>query len=538
MCRIFVYILLLLFAVPLLHSQENTPFYLKNTDWLQQKDAKKWEKLVGQIPDADKLIQQSNECYLQVAAIETESSDKTKQKQVTKLEKQSAEYYKQALIKYKDIYQGLYAVLSDNIDEAAKTHPAYTDMLHFNSQAEELYAVANDLSDEGQRGQFSQANEFLLAAVEKGVSVFNVPQSAYVNNIGGTTNEPAVSDDIVINPEFYRKYKEYVEKYDTPDPFVIGQLLQTGSSYAGFEEYKEMWNKFIAYEEGKEAVQVQIEQAIKLDSTGESSPILPVGPQLGPETTVQTEPAIHKDEVSKSIIIPESGLTENLEIASTPEETTQKTEIKTQKKPITEGLFVPDISFANDLPEYRVQLAASRSPLNMQQVMAIYKGPLSVVESNEGDLYKYQIRSFTLYTDAQRICSQSGVENAYLVSYSGGLMVDLAEAIKQTQAVAMQVKKLGKEKVLHEIEFSVQVAASRVRLTALQLSEIYSARWPLTVVFEGGWYKYQILAGKSMQQALDVLENCGVEKAFLTASKNGRKLLLYKALHEYKSYAL
>jgi hypothetical protein len=188
------------------------------------------------------------------------------------------------------------------------------------------------------------------------------------------------------------------------------------------------------------------------------------------------------------------------------------------------------------MPEYRVQLAAGRSQMNHYQVATIYNGPLSVIEVKDGNLFKYQIRSFSLFTDAQLACSQSKVENAYLAAYKGSSSLLLADAVKETRPLEAQVKKIGKDRVVHEIEFAVQVAASKVRLTKAQLNEMYSGQWPITIVFEEGWYKYQILGGRNLQNTLDILENCGVNKAFLVAYKNGRKLILYKALHEYKSY--
>jgi hypothetical protein len=112
----------------------------------------------------------------------------------------------------------------------------------------------------------------------------------------------------------------------------------------------------------------------------------------------------------------------------------------------------------------------------------------------------------------------------------------LGQAVKETRTLEQQVKKFGRERMLCELDFGVQLAASKVRLSSEQLSRMYSGAYPLTTVFEGGWYKYQLLTGYDLQRALDLLEICGVDDAFLVAYKNGKKQILYKALHEYKTF--
>jgi hypothetical protein len=502
-------------------SQDNIPYFLKNADWLPSQDAKKWEKLVNQIPDADKLLQKSNDCYLQMTTIEAETStdEKKKQKQIAKLEEQAIDYYNQSLIKYREIYLDLYAVIGKNIDDSKKNHPAYKDMIFYNDQAGTIYSgIVNALTDQD-REQFSQANEYQLMAIEKGVSIFNVPENSYTSTTESGTTEISstetgasgqVTGDIQINAELYNKYKDYIDNTSVPDPVVISQLMQMEGGNASFEAFKEMWNNYLALEGEKQMQQQQIADAVvQTDSIAQ-----------------QSTDSVYAQNVTNTNI--SQTQTESSKTAKTTKQKTNNT--------IPSDLFESSVPVFTDLPEYRVQLAASRTPLNLYQVTTIYKGSLSVTEVKDGNLFKYQIRSFNLFTDAQTVCSQTKVDNAYLAAYKGLDLLDLGAAIKQTRPLETQVKKLGRERVIHEIEFSVQVAASRVRLTAAQLNEIYSGQWPVSIIFEDGWYKYQILAGGNMQEALNILGNCGANKAFLVAYKNGRKLLLYKALHEYKSY--
>jgi len=141
-----------------------------------------------------------------------------------------------------------------------------------------------------------------------------------------------------------------------------------------------------------------------------------------------------------------------------------------------------------------------------------------------------------LYTDAQKVCSQTGVDNAYITSYKSNNSVPLGLAVKDVRSLESRALKYGKYSTINPIEFSVQLLASRVRLSEERFNRIYSGQWPVTIVFEGGWYKYQILCRSDLQLALNVVENSGVDKAFLIGYKYGQRMELFKALHEYKTY--
>jgi hypothetical protein len=514
------------------YSQDNIPYFLKNSDWVQSSDSKNWEKLVNKIPDADKLMQQSNNYYLQMGNIESDASldENKKQKQLAKIETQAIDYYNKSLFQYKEIYISLYSLLEKNIGESQKSHPAYKDMVYFNNQASAIYTSISDAATDEDRKQISQANEYKLTAIEKGISAINVSPENYTSITDENSTEQIPADDIRLNTELYKKYKDYIDNPAIPDPVVINQIMQLEGDDASFEAFKSLWNKYQTIEGEKLIQQQQIAEAvIDVDSVNKATEQTQFAEKL--ESGVNTTSA---DETGTSTLI---GTDEtNLKTAKTTTSKTKRDNTEQTGNNVAVEMFESTISDLSTSPEYRVQLAASRIPLNLYQVTSIYRGPLSITEVKDGNYYKYQIRSFRLYTDAQLICSQSKVDNAYLEAYQSGSLMQLALAVKQTRNLETQVKKYGRERTLHEIDFAVQLAASKVRLSSTQLSELYNAQWPITIVVEEGWYKYQILAGDNLKEALNILENSGENKAFLVAYKNGRKLKLYKALNEYKSY--
>ena len=536
--RISIIAIIFFFISPECFPQDNIPSFLKNADWLPSKDMKKWEKLVNQIPEADKLLKESNDCYLKIGAIENDASidDSKKEKQTKKIEEQAINSYNQSLKKFREIYTGLYTYLENNIDDAEKKHPAYNDMIYYNNMATGIYKDYNNLETDNDREQVSQANEYELNAIEKGVAIFTVDQNQYNSDNANKGDEPVVPGDIQINAELYKKYKEYTNNNELPDPVVVSQLMQLQGDDASFETFKEMWNKYLSEEGEKQLQQQQIAEAVaQSDSTDNTIDSNLYANAISSENNANTGTT----ETPQTTGSNTSTKTNNAKTTQNQTVTNTTNEITKGKSTniIPPDLFSTSIPENGNVPEYRVQIAASHTPLNLYQITSIYSGPLTVTEVKDDNLYKYQIRAFDLYTDAQKVCSQTKIDNAYLAAYNGATQLKLSSAVKQTKSLEDKVKKYGKDRIVHEIEFAVQIAASRVRLTSAQAAQLNSTQYSLTVQFEDGWYKYQILTGKNLQDALSCLENCGTDKAFLVAYKNGRKLILYKALHEYKTYA-
>jgi hypothetical protein len=141
-----------------------------------------------------------------------------------------------------------------------------------------------------------------------------------------------------------------------------------------------------------------------------------------------------------------------------------------------------------------------------------------------------------LLSDAQKICSQSGVNNAYIEAYDNFKRVPLGNAAEENRSLEKIVARKGKDRAFRQIDFSVQIAASKIKVGHEKISQIYKCTETISVVFENGLYKYQVYVGKNLDNAFKILEQCCQEKAFIVAYKNGRKITLQKAIQEYKNY--
>lgn len=555
------WIVFLSFYTVSLFAQSEVPTFIKEVDWLGEKDSKKWEKLIAKHVEADNLMVMSNNAYLQAGTVNSDQSipEKKKEKQVVKLEGEAATKYLTALKSYKEVYTALYDILTDQMQVQQTSHPAYTDMEELSNQAEVMYGEMGSSVKEEDKENLSRANELKLSAIKKGTMIYTVVSSDYnsvsspgsspgsnlttesVNEYqnGGTTpsstttgtadyySTSAPGDEVTLNTEMYQKYKDYLNDPSIPEPLSLAELLSLNTQDPGFDTFEEIWQQYL---DGNPLVKPTQEVAQKMmdslaiagvEGAGEYASeenIAPVAegtsitgtPEPTTEVVNTTEPTDQSDVVAKE----EEQQILNLikeEITSAPNKTS--------------GLSGE--SAINDLNEFRVQVAAGKSPLSMAQLKAIYSGELTVVELNEGSYFKYQIRGFKRLNDAQGVCSGSGVKNAYLTAYNESGMMPLAQAVKSYNS---------NQYTGRFITFSVQIAASRVKLTSDQIARIYSGGYEVSVVFEEDWYKYQVLAGNNLQQALSILENSGVPKAFLVAYEKGKKQKLYRALQDYKKY--
>jgi hypothetical protein len=183
---------------------------------------------------------------------------------------------------------------------------------------------------------------------------------------------------------------------------------------------------------------------------------------------------------------------------------------------------------------FRIQIAASRVPLNMGQLKAIYKGTYPVEMISEEGWYKYQFMGVRLYSDVLQMIRQVTTSGAFVVAYEDGIKINLADAVKKSKETENKVKSLGRKGTIQEIEFHLQLAASRIAMPPDELKNIYNGSEPVSVIYEDGWYKYHLKAGNSPTMAEKLKQACGIDKAFIVPYRRAAKINYYEALQELK----
>ncbi|NBC82044.1 MAG: hypothetical protein GVY19_01555 [Bacteroidetes bacterium] len=169
---------------------------------------------------------------------------------------------------------------------------------------------------------------------------------------------------------------------------------------------------------------------------------------------------------------------------------------------------------------FYVQIAASKVPLSIDYLDEKYKGDKIVHVRNEEGWFKYQLGGTKYYYKAQSILRSTGINEAFIVAYENGELRNLVDAREQ-------MEQRNQSSLPKDMRFAVQLAASKQPLSKNVISNIYNGRFPVNMVIENGWYKYQIMAGNSYENAEQIRQSTNVKGAFIVGYANGEKKLLY-----------
>jgi hypothetical protein len=511
---------------------------LKNTSWLEKPEVKKWEKQLSELEKAEKLLKESNDKYLEIGNKENDDNldEEKKVKAVQKLEEEALNGSLKSLEKYKTIYLELNDIIDLKLKNEHFSHPAYKTMSNYLNQADSEYKKASEVEGFSRTEKLTSANEFQLRAIENGINIFTSPSVSYNEYQSGVPENTVPEDDIVIDAALLKMYQDYKDNGTVQDPLTAYKLMNLQEDQVTYSSFEEIWYRYQNDDFEKlqhnnastGAVMTDSVESNKTDILAENNPnkqenLREKIPQYSNISTNQTitdsnnEKYVKDADANKEI----AGISEQKDISSS--EINEQAGSVSVKSYTTQGSMKAE----SGNYEFRIQIAASQTPLSINLIEAIYQNNLPVVEIKEGKYFKYQIKGFKSLTQAQRACSGTGVENAYIEAYKSMQRVQLSEAA----AESLNDNKSGKSS---RMEFAVQFAASKVRISDKRMSEIYNYPQDYRIVFENGWYKYQVYAGENLENAFGILEGLKKDKAFIVAYKNGEKLKLHNAIQEYK----
>jgi len=178
---------------------------------------------------------------------------------------------------------------------------------------------------------------------------------------------------------------------------------------------------------------------------------------------------------------------------------------------------------------YRVQIAADKTELSQRALQRIYFGNKSVEMLEENGWYKYSVGDFATYADASKFRKSCNVKNAFIVAYRKGQRF-LAGIAEEAEKKAISMSAAGDRNMPAGLVFRIQVAASRAQLTREQLARIYPGHYSVEEIEEEGWYKYQLLGVRLFSDALGILKDIPVNRAFVSAYEDGKKIELYEGV--------
>ncbi|MGD2036135.1 MAG: OmpA family protein [Bacteroidales bacterium] len=94
---------------------------------------------------------------------------------------------------------------------------------------------------------------------------------------------------------------------------------------------------------------------------------------------------------------------------------------------------------------FRLQIAASRIPLDEPFLRKIYKGPRDIFMFREEGWYKYAIGDFSSYYKANAVRKQCGVKGAFIAAYEDNSKLELMTAIREVHAIPAELRSRSAE---------------------------------------------------------------------------------------------
>jgi hypothetical protein len=200
-----------------------------------------------------------------------------------------------------------------------------------------------------------------------------------------------------------------------------------------------------------------------------------------------------------------------------------ETEADSQKKPVQFVRKFADNEATVKGFSYRVQIVASRVPLNNETLTGIYSGTEQPSENYEDEWYKYSIGFFPSYESAREFRDQCGVQGAFIVAFVNGHKINSRNALIDSEQNSFSFTNFN---IPENITFRVQIAACRNEMTAEELKKIFESPEQLETINEEGWFKYSINCRNDYAKACQILKSIAVEGAFIVAYNNGERVSL------------
>jgi hypothetical protein len=466
--------------------------------------------------EADNLMEDVNRInmqslFLQVDTVTPEESINKKSKQ---LEEQAWEKQIQASALYEKCNELKFTVYKKYIDEFWEKNPN-SESTHLNEklleeQATETYFQAANYRIDAKRmdagkskvEKLADANNLELDAINKILTAISgcyglhgtVENSASVPETAGagqevksplTVNIPVEdtsSARIQVNQEMIDVYNRYMSEGEYTDTTLSTGYLTGVTSFDG-DRILQLWDDY-------------------LNRGSEPDISLPV-----PDTKLNL--AVKTDQPSKQ------AEPQVAEIGIVTDE--------------NKGNLIP----ADEEIIYRVQIAAHRSELTQRALSRIYYGNKNVSMINENGWFKYSVGDFSTYEEASKFRKSSGIENSFVVAYRKGkpiapeIPVAVTDTAKSNVPTVITIVPPG-------LIFRIQIAACHVPLTLNQLHRIYGGTYPVEVVEEDGWYKYQFMGVRLYSDARRILNEVQSKGAFVIAYENGARQSLTESVNKNK----
>jgi len=177
---------------------------------------------------------------------------------------------------------------------------------------------------------------------------------------------------------------------------------------------------------------------------------------------------------------------------------------------------------------YKIQIAASKTPLSVEQLNAIYKTNEIFNVDKDGEWYKYSIsEKFKTYDAAFAYKENLRIKGIFIIAFKDGKKVTLEEALRKDDEKKDVVENKKEEtidiKTNQEVKtiFRLQIGISTKPMSDVEISQFKNGGKPVTTVDNGGWYSYNVGEFNTEKDALNFKKSKGLTDAIVVKFVNG-----------------
>jgi hypothetical protein len=525
---------LLIFASDIVYAQEEAAI----RPIIEAGDLKKLVKADEYKEDADKLFEEASSLNMQVLSVQSDAEldEKAITKKSAQLESQAQQKQIQASALYEKCNEVKFVVYKSYLDAFWKKHTGeesdYINSKLLEEQANDVYFQATSYRIDAKKmdagfakvEKLSEANNLELEAIQKQLTAL-----ATYYSIEGTEPSPAPAEqftppvETVEIPAVEAQNNETIAVSEPQPPLEAPaqDVDQTIPSQVEVDQRMiDLYNSYVAT--GQFADTALSTGALAGLTSFDADRVLLLWHNYlyGTGTEEEVLMAAKTDSARKE------NETQPSASAGQNKAGTMEIGVVTDENRST---LIP----ADEEVIYRIQLAANRSQLSQRALSRMYYGNKTVEMINENGWYKYSVGDFDTYDEANKFRKSTGMRNVSVVAYRKGTRFTALPETAVT-ASATPVVPVGETRMPSGLVFRIQVAASRVQLTVSQLERIYTGAYPVEMIAEEGWYKYQFMGVRLYSDALQIIKNVNTRGVFIVAYEDGVKINLAEAVKKNK----
>jgi len=173
---------------------------------------------------------------------------------------------------------------------------------------------------------------------------------------------------------------------------------------------------------------------------------------------------------------------------------------------------------------YKIQIAASKKPLDQHALNNIYTGEKQISQETENGWYKYAIGDFNSYKNAVKYCRKLQNKNFFVKGYKNGIKF-YPYSKGQTRINTKLVIKRNQSIRQDSVMYGIQIASATKPVSNIVLKLLYHGASTVYETRVDNYYAYITDLTSSLLDAKEALKRIDIPNAFIVKYKNGERMI-------------